>query len=65
MGVKDVQGHAEEHVRVVKAIAMGIASATAMKHFKVVAKNHVVAVALILVQEVQSNDGDTEKPSSC
>lgn len=45
-----------EHARVVRAIAVAIALVIAMKHVKEVAKNHVVAVALILVQEVQSSE---------
>ena len=54
--------HAQErvgvNVKVAKAIAMVIVWAIAKKPVKVVAKNHVAAVALILVQEVQNNRGN-------
>lgn len=64
MGVKDVQGRVmmavvllawENVVVIVKVIAVVIAWAIVRKPVKVVVKIHVVAVARILVQEVQSN----------
>lgn len=50
-----------EHAKDVRVIAVAIALVIAMKHVKEVAKNHVVGVAQILVQEVQNNRG-SRKP---
>lgn len=47
-----------EHAKDVRAIAVAIVSVIAMKHVKVVVRNHVVEVVLILVQEAQNNRGN-------